>query len=73
MKDKNAKARQFKKNEALNKISKIYNPKYKFPYMQGYDWGDLDDSPSMSEQREQAIKRIIETLESDLLNLKTII
>lgn len=61
-----AKARQLKKNEALNAIRKIYNPKYKFPY-------DGDDcSPSSEAQREKAISNIIDNLERDLSNLKII-
>lgn len=61
-----AKARQLKKNEALNAIRKIYNPKYKFPYDDGID----DCSPSSEAQREKAISNIIDNLERDLSNLK---
>jgi len=55
--------RQQKKNEALNSIRKIYNPKYKFPY-------DQHDEDSASEQREQEIRYIIEKLEKELSSLK---
>ena len=51
--------RQQKKNEALNKIRKIYNPKYKFPY-------DKYSEYSTSEEREGDIKFIIEELEKNL-------
>jgi hypothetical protein len=47
--------RQQKKNEALNSIRKIYNPKYKFPY-------DRYSDESYSEQKEQEIRYIIEKL-----------
>jgi hypothetical protein len=51
--------RQRKKNEALNKIRKIYHPKYSFPY-------DKYCSETGAEQRESAIKCIILELEQDL-------
>jgi hypothetical protein len=54
--------RQQKKNEALNSIMKIYNPKYKFPYSK-YDG-------SYPEQRETEIRYIIEKLEKELSILK---
>lgn len=63
-------ARELKRNEALNKIRKIYNPKYNFPYDQGDPFDDYDNSPNPSEQREKYIMRIIEQLESDLSTLK---
>jgi hypothetical protein len=55
--------RQQKKNEALNSIRKIYNPKYKFPY-------DRYSDESCSEQKEQEIRYIIEKLEKELSLLK---
>jgi hypothetical protein len=55
--------RQQMRNEALNKIRKIYNPKYKFNY-------DQYDEDSYSEQREKEIRLIIENLEKDLKNTK---
>lgn len=55
--------RQQKKNEALNKIRKIFNKKYRFPY-------DEYDDDSGSEQKEHFIKSIIEYLEKELKNLK---
>ena len=67
---KAAKARQLKKNEALNAIRKIYNPKYEFPYDKGHYWGDMDDVESRSEQRESRIAQIIRQLEDDLSILK---
>lgn len=68
------KARELKKNEALNKIRKIYNPNYKFPYNDTgndiyYNYGDV---PSCAEEREKAISNIIEQLEIDLRKLKVI-
>lgn len=64
------KARQLKKNEALNAIRKVFNPKFKFPYEQGNPWGDWDDMPSLAEQREKYIANIIDKLERDLADLK---
>lgn len=55
--------RQQKRNEALNKIRKIYNPKYKCNY-------DQYDEDSYSEQREKEIRWIIENLEKDLKLIK---
>ena len=70
IKAKILKARQFKKNEALNEIRKIYNPKYKFPYSQSDPYGDWDNLPSCAEQKEKRISNIIEQLEKDLKELK---
>ena len=66
------KARQFKKNEALNAIREIYNPNYKSPYSQANMYGDWDDLPSPEEDRENRIRYIIEQLEKDLSKLKVI-
>jgi hypothetical protein len=66
------KARQLKKNEALNEIRKIFNPKYKFPYSQADPYGDWDDLPSCAEEREKRISYIIEQLERDLKELKVV-
>lgn len=66
------KAKQFKKNEALNAIREIYNPNYKFPYSQADPYGDWDDLPSHEEEREKRISNIIEQLEKDLSKLKVI-
>lgn len=66
------KARQHKKNEALNEIRKIFNPKYKFPYSQADPYGDWDDLPSCAEEREKRISNIIEQLEKDLKELKVV-
>lgn len=57
----NLEIRQQKKNEALNKIRKIFNKKYRFPY-------DEYDESSCLEQKGEAIKQIIEDLEKDLSN-----
>ena len=65
-------ARQLKKNEALNEIRKIFNPKYKFPYSQPDPYGDWDDLPSCAEEREKRISVIIEQLEKDLKELKVV-
>lgn len=54
--------RQQKKNEALNEIRKIFNPKYKFPY-------DVYSEESYAEQVAYRIKSIIEELEKTLKNL----
>lgn len=62
------KARQFKKNEALNAIREIYNQNYKFPYSQADPYGDS----SHEEERENRIRYIIEQLEKDLSKLKVI-
>ena len=64
------KARQFKKNEALNAIRKIYNQKYKFPYSEPNPYEDWDNLPSCAEEREKRILNIIEQLERDLSTLK---
>ena len=66
------KARQLKKNEALNEIRKIFNPKYKFPYSQADPYADWDDLPSCAEEREKRISYIIEQLERDLKELKVV-
>ena len=55
--------RQLKKNEALNKIRKIYNPKARFKC-------DPYDENSGGEQRSEAVHSIIETLEKELNQLK---
>lgn len=57
------KVRQQKKNEALNKIMKIYHPLYNFPYDQ---WSE----ESGSEQRESEIRSIISELNKELETLK---
>lgn len=69
---KTLKARQLKKNEALNEIRKIFNPKYKFPYSQSDPYGDWDDLPSCAEEREKRISNIINQLEKDLKDLKIV-
>ena len=56
---------QQRKNQALNEIRKIYNPKYKFPYDDYYA-----NEESRAEQREGEVKSIIERLEEDLKILK---
>lgn len=55
--------RQRIKNEALNKIAKIYHPKYKFSY---------DDycGNSRSEQREETVYFAISEMKSQLDKLK---
>ena len=55
----NLEIRQQKKNEALNKIRKIFNKKYRFLY-------DEYDEASGMEQKAFVIKSIIEDLEKDL-------
>ena len=65
-------ARQQKKNEALNEIRKIFNLKYKFPYSQADPYSDWDDLPSCAEEREKRISNIIEQLEKDLKALKVV-
>ena len=55
----NLEIRQQKKNEALNKIRRIFNKRYRFPY-------DQYDESSGMEQKAFAIKSIIEDLENDL-------
>jgi len=50
--------RQRIKNEALNKITQIYHPKYAFPYD--------DDDYTPAEQREFAVRRIVEELKWEL-------
>lgn len=40
-----SRTRQYKKNEALNAIRKIYNPKYDFNYSQTDPYGDWNDIP----------------------------
>lgn len=69
---KTLKVRQQKKNEALNEIRKIFNPKYKFPYSQADPYGDWDDLPSCAEEREKRISNIIKQLEKDLKKLKVV-
>lgn len=59
----NDEVRQQKKNEALNKIRKIYNPLYKVHY------DDYSDE-SYSEQRDYKIESIIEDLEKELNKIK---
>ena len=55
--------RQQKKNEALNKIRKIYNPDIRFNY------SNFPGDGSYSDQRDFEIRTIIETLEKDLKEL----
>lgn len=56
---------QLKKNEALNKIRKIYHPKTKNHYSPyTYEEG------SYTEQREGWISEIIETLEKEIREFK---
>jgi uncharacterized FlaG/YvyC family protein len=50
---------QLKKNEALNKIRKIFNPKIPFSYDQ---WSD----ESGIEQKGREVENIIERLENEL-------
>lgn len=52
--------RQRIKNEAPNKIRKMYHPKYKFPYSQYQEDG------SGSEQKEDRIRMIIKNMEREL-------
>jgi hypothetical protein len=66
------KARELKKNEALNNIRKIYNPNYKFPYSNTGIYYNYGDEPSCAEEREKAISNIIEQLEIDLRKLKVV-
>jgi hypothetical protein len=66
------KARELKKNEALNNIRKIYNPNYKFPYSNTGIYYNYGDEPSCAEEREKAISMIIEQLEFDLRKLKVV-
>jgi len=57
------------RNEALNNIAKIYNPKYKFDYYDRDDIGDyydFGDDVSCSEQREHKISSIIEQMHKDI-------
>ncbi len=61
----NSEVIQQKKNEALNSIRKLYHPLNR----NWYDEYDREDS--MREQREFAIRNIIESLEKELTNLKT--
>ena len=49
------------KNEALNKIRRIYNPHYKYPYSFNFS-----EDGSYAEQRDQDIRQIIEDLEKEL-------
>lgn len=54
--------RQQKKNEALNEIRKIFNPKYKFPY-------DVYSEETPAEQKAYRVSYIIEELEKALKEL----
>ena len=56
--------RQRIKNEALNKIRKLYNPMYKHSYSQ------FEEDGSYAEQREYEISQIIEWMEKELQKLK---
>lgn len=62
--------RQQIKNEALNRIAKIYHPLYRFPYSKSYGWYDDVDNYSYSEQREQEIQNIIKRMNSKLKKAK---
>jgi hypothetical protein len=57
--------KQLVKGTALNKIRKIYNPKYKFSY-------DAYSRESNQEQRESEIEKIIINLEKELKEIDTI-
>jgi len=52
------------KNEALNEIRKIYNPKYKFPFDQ------YDRESSYTEQIEYKIRYTIESMEKRIKETK---
>ena len=54
---------QQRKNEALNRITQIYHPLYKFSYNQY-------DEDSYAEQREYEIKSIVEDLNRDIKKIK---
>ena len=54
------------KNEALNAIAKIYNPKYEFPY------SNFPEDGNYTEQREYAIRRIIEKMNEELAKLENV-
>jgi len=59
------------KNEALNNIAKIYNPKYKFDYYECDNIGEYcGDDVSCSEQREHKISSIIEQMHKDIEETK---
>lgn len=55
--------RQMIKNEALNKIRKLYNPKHKVSY------SDYEEDGTRAEQRDFIVREIIEKLEKDLNQL----
>jgi hypothetical protein len=57
--------RQRLKNEALNSIRKLYDPKFEFCGYSNY-W---EDDGSYREQRDSKVNRIIEKLEKDLKKL----
>ena len=52
------------KNEALNKIAKIYHPKYEFPY------SSYGEEGSYAEQREYRISSIIEAMNKKIETIK---
>lgn len=58
--------RQRVKNEALNKIRKIYNPDHRVTY-------DEYDLKSLSEQREIMIESIISNLETEMKEMSNAI
>lgn len=60
----NEENRQRIKNEALNKIRKLYNPKTKISYSQYQEDG------SYCEQRDNMVARIIEDFEEELKKFK---
>ena len=59
---------QILKNEAFNKIRKIYHPLYKFHY--NSSWYD-DETGSYSEQRENFIRNVISDMEYKIKQLKS--
>jgi hypothetical protein len=52
------------KNEALNKIAKIYHPKYKFPY------SDYPGDGSYASQRDFEIESIINNMNKQIQAVK---
>ena len=65
-------ARQLKKNQALNEIRKVLSPKYKFPYSQVTSYVYSGEIPSRAEEREKRISEIVEQLERDLKRLRVV-
>lgn len=60
--------RQQKKNEALNRIRKIYYPKN---YEKGFGVSSsIFDDESWAEQRDEKVRQIISELEKDLESLR---